>query len=193
MLVAARFYLFGWCSVLRDIYTHDNMAPYFPCSGRNFGETTQLEESLDDCSLISLDLKEFLSEVPQESPLQFEESAPPHTIRDLSVVSSDTASSSDSDREKEGPSDAYYMKRIGVTGGITVAIMFLAGPIMKLFKKCFNQSDDTPVPDAGAPNEVLKAPARSPLNRRGEVAQEGAHQSSSQSIKGALALQKDLS
>jgi hypothetical protein len=175
------------------------MAPYFP-SGRNFGETTQLEESLEDCSLISLDLEEFISEVPHESPLQFEESAPPHTIRDLSVVSSDTASSSDSEKEKEGPSDAYYMKRIGVTGGITVAIMFLAGPIMKLFKKCFNQSDDTPVPDTcGAQNEVLKAPGRSALNRGGEFAQKSVHQSSqsihqsSHSIKGALSLQKDIS
>jgi hypothetical protein len=147
-----------------------------------------------------LDADGFLTEVPQETPLQFEESSAWNSAGDISVSSSNTASSSDSDnsdplkeKEKEGPGDAAMLKKIALSGGVVVAVMFLAGPIMKLFRKCFNRNEDTPIPDTGAQNEILKAPARGVLDRGGQVAQEGAHQSSRSSIKGALTLQKDLS
>jgi hypothetical protein len=120
------------------------------------------------------------------------------SVGDLSVASSNTVSSSGSDnsdplkeKEKGGPGDAAFLKGIAMSGGVVVAMMFLAGPIMKLFKKCFDNNDDTPVPDMGMQNEVLRSPARSVLNRAGQAAQEGAHQSS-RSMKGAFALQKDI-
>jgi hypothetical protein len=95
-------------------------------------------------------------------------------------------------KEKQGTGDAQALKSVAVLGGITVAILFSAGPIMKLFKNIFNKNDDNLVPDTGAQNDVLQAPARGALNRGGQLAQEGAHQSS-RSIKGAVALQKDIS
>jgi hypothetical protein len=175
------------------LFAHENMNPCFS-SRRNFGEAIKFE----DCSLRSLDADGFLAEPPQESPLQFEESSASNSAEDLSVSSSNTASSCDhsdplKEKEKEGPGDAAMLKKIALSGGVVVAVMFLAGPIMKLFRKCFNGNDDTPIPDTGAQNEILNAPARGALNRGGQVAQEGAHQSSRSSIKGALTLQKDLS
>jgi hypothetical protein len=147
----------------------------------------------------SLDAGGFLAEAPQESSLQFEESAASNSVGDLSVSCSNTSSSSDSynsdplkEKEKEGTGDAQVLKDMSVSGGISVAIISLAGPIMNLFKKLFNKNDDTPVPDAGAQKEVLQAPARGALNRGGQAAQEGAHQSS-RSFKGALALQNSIS
>jgi hypothetical protein len=159
-------------------------------SRRNFGEAIQFE----DCSLRSLDADGSLS-----YPCQFDESADSNSVGELTVSSGNSASSSDSDesgplkeKEKEGPGDAQLLKGLAVSGGISVAIMFLAGPIMKLLKKCCSKNDNTPVPDTGAQQEALKSSTRGALNRGGQVAQEGAHQST-RSVKGALAIQKDLS
>jgi hypothetical protein len=184
--VEERFYLFGRFSV-RGIFAHENMFPCLP-SRRNFGEST-----------LSLDA-DGLTEAPLESPHQVKESPALISAGDLSVSSSSAASSSDSDesdplkdKEKEDSGVAQVLQGIAASWGISVAIMFLTGPIMKLFKRIFNKNDDTTVPDTGAQNEALQAPARGALNRGGELAQEGAHESSRSSITGALAPQKDIS
>jgi hypothetical protein len=163
----------------------------FPCLPfrRNFGEAIR---SID---------ADGLTEASPESPLQVEESPALISAGDLSVSSSSAASSSDSDKsdplkdtEKEGTGVAQeVLQSIAVSGGFSVAIAFMAGPIMILIKKIVNKNDDTPVPDTGAQNEVLQAPARGALNRGGQLTQEGAHESSRNSITGALAPQKDIS
>jgi hypothetical protein len=146
-----------------------------------FSSRRKFGVQFEDCSLQSLD------------------AADSNSAGDLSVSSCNSASSYDSDKSdalkekgKGGSGDAQLLTGLAVSGGISVAIMFLAGPIIKLLKKCCNKNDNTPVLDMGAQNEVLKSPARGALNRGGHVAQEGAHQST-RTAKGALAIQKDIS
>jgi hypothetical protein len=166
----------------------------FP-SRRNFGESIQFE----DCSLRSLDADGSLTKAPQDSPCQFEESADSNSAGDLSVSSCNSASSSDRDKsdplkekETEGWGDVQLLTGVAVSRGIAVAIMFLAGPIVKLLKKCCDKNEDTPVPDTGTQNEVLKSPGRGALNRGGQLSQEGAHQST-RTANEELAIQKDIS
>jgi hypothetical protein len=142
--------------------------------------------TFNDSIIIIIDADNIISNVPltkapQDSRCQFEEPA---------VSSYNSASSSDRDKsdplkekEKEGWGDEQLLTGIAVSRGIAVAFLFLAGPIIRLLNKCFNKNDNTPVPDTGAQNE---------LKRGGQVAQEGAHQST-RSAKGALAIQKDIS